>query len=101
MKIIKDIKEIPYHPNVGSILKQKLNGVKHTYETFAQLKGLDPEKLKRIMQGNEPLTRKVEEAYVSFPGLNQRDLYLSEYQHLFPIIDDTNDGVIIVSQDTT
>ncbi|MDP3696580.1 MAG: hypothetical protein Q8R55_00950, partial [Candidatus Taylorbacteria bacterium] len=93
--------EIRHKANIGSVILGLLNGLKHTPQTIGPVLGIDPEKLEGIIQGREPMTKEIEEALITIPGINQRDFYPAEAQHLFPVIDDTNDGVVIFRKDTT
>ena len=65
--------KIQYKENVGPVIMGLLNGVKHTAQTFAALKGLDTNQLEMIMKGSSLLTPDVEKALVSHPGINQKD----------------------------
>ena len=93
--------EIKYKLNAGSTILGLLNGLKHTPQTIGPVLGIESEKLERIIQGKDPLNKEIEEALITVPGINQRDFYPAEAQHLFPVIDDTNDGVVIFRKDTT
>jgi len=95
------VTEIKHRANVGSVVLGLLNGLKHTPQTLGPVLGIEPEKLERIIQGREPLTKEVEEALITIPGINQRDFYPAESQHLFPIKDDTNGGVVICRREDT
>ena len=50
---------------------------------------------------NFDLTEDVETALSSFPGINQRDFYPPEARHLFPVVDDTDNGVVVFSAKDT
>lgn len=87
--------QIRHKTSVGSVILGLLNGLKHTPQTIGPLLGLAPEELEKIILGEAELTREIETALVSVTGINQGDFYPLEVQHLFPVIDDTNDGVVI------
>lgn len=81
--------------NIGGVIRGLLNGVKHTPETIAPLIGVEQKTLEAVIEGQAPLTAEIEQAIVSITGINQRDLYPAEATDQFPIIDDTNQGVVI------
>src|SRR3989344_2622348 len=87
--------EIQHRTDVGSVILGLLNGLKHTPHTIGPVLGVDPEKLERVVRGEDPLTKEMEEKLIMVTGINQRDFYLPEFQHFFPVIDDTDDGVVI------
>lgn len=91
----------PYRKNVGAVIRGILNGVKHTPQTISSVLGINQEKLEKIVRGEAELTEDIEKALISFPGINQRDFYSPEDQYLFPVVDDTDGGVVILrAQDT-
>ncbi len=90
-----------YRENVGPVVRGLLNGVKHTAQTFAALKGLDANRLEMIMSGSSPLTSDVEKALVSHPGINQKYFYPPEVWGAFPVIDDTVEGVLNMAFEET
>jgi len=92
----------PQHRNnVGSVIRGLLNGVKHMPQTIGPVIGVEPEILEEIIAGKIGLTENVEKALLSVPGINQRDFYFPDVQHLFPVIDDTDNGVVVFrAQDT-
>ena len=87
--------EIKHRVNARSVILSLLNGLKHTPQTIGPVLGVDPEKLERVVRGEDPLTKEMEEKLIMVTGINQRDFYLPEFQHFFPVIDDTDDGVVI------
>ena len=90
-----------YKTNVGHVILGLLNGIKHTPKTIAPILNINPEELENIISGELGLTSDIEAKLCSIIGINQRDFYPAEAQHLFPVIDDTNDGVVIFrAQDT-
>src|SRR3989338_5766287 len=93
--------KIQYKENVGLVIRGLLNGVKHTAQTFAALKGLDANRLEMIMNGSSPLTPDVEKALVSHPGINQKYFYPPEVWDAFPVIDDTVEGVLNMTIEET
>ena len=93
--------KIQYKENIGSVIRGLLNGVKHTAQTFAALKGLDANRLEMIMSGSSTLTSDVEKALASHPGINQKYFYPMEARDAFPVIDDTVEGVLSMTFEET
>lgn len=93
--------EIKRRPDVGAVLLRMLNGLKHTPQTISSLLGINPKELEKIIQGKLGLTEEIEEKLISVRGVNQRDFYPSESQYLFPVKDDTEDGVMICRREDT
>ena len=81
--------------NIGGVIRGLLNGVKHTPETIAPLIDIDRKTIDAVIEGKAPLTEEIERAIVSITGINQRDLYPAELADQFPIIDDTDNGVVV------
>jgi len=99
--MVKRKTKIQYRKNLGSIIRGLLNGVKHTPQTIAPIIGVDSEDLEKVIEGKKPLTEDMEEALISVTGINQNNFYSSESQDAFPIVDDTDNGVVIFrSKDT-
>ena len=92
----------PQHrSDIGAVIRGLLNGLKHTPQTIGPVIGIEPEILEEIIAGKTGLTDNVEKALFSVPGINQRDFYFPDVQHLFPVIDDTDNGVVVFrAQDT-
>lgn len=93
--------QISYKSNVGSVILRLLNGLKHTPQTIGPLLGIAPEELEKIIKGEADLTFEIEKKLVSVRGINQWDFYPAEVQHLFPVFDDTDDGVVICRREDT
>ncbi len=96
----------PFIPEVGARIRQMLNGIKCALEdmepTFADLHpGLDIATLRSVVEGKIPPSKEILAAIRDHPPLRVRDLYRREYQHLFPVVDDTVDGVVISPAQTT
>ncbi len=92
-------KHINPSSNYGPILRNQLNGVKQTAESFAKIHNLDPEYLKKVMGGNAPLTMDIINAVQDHPPLNVDLLFDSKDRNMFPRKNDTLDGVVIFTEE--
>ena len=93
--------EIKHRSDVGAVILRLLNGLKHTPQTIGALLGIDSGELERVIQGKAGLSAEIEAKLVSVRGINQREFYPGEWQHLFPVLDDTNKGVVICRKEDT
>lgn len=92
---------IPYIPNVGSKILNLLNGVKHTIDSFAYLYSIDKKALSAVVRSEIGPTVEIRAAIEKHTPLRIRDLYPREYQYKFPIVNDTESGVVICKSETT
>ncbi|MCH8004168.1 MAG: hypothetical protein IH934_06080 [Nanoarchaeota archaeon] len=88
---------IPYANNVANILRSQLNRVKRTGPSFAELYGLNAGYLEGVMKGENPMTPEIVQAVERHSPLSAQELIAPGYRNRVPLIDDSKDGVVIVT----
>jgi len=94
----------PFVRNVGPIIGRMLNGVKHALQDmepdFSHFHpNVDMGVLRAVVAGKKGPTPEIIEALDEHGPLRVRDLYTEQNKRLFPIVDDTTDGIIIYTTD--